>query len=81
MDWEVYPQGLYNLLKRFHSDYNPPALYITENGAAYNDVLTPDGKVHDERRTAYFRAHFEAAAARYRRRRAAQGLFRLEPDG
>lgn len=59
MDWEVYPLGLYNLLKRLHADYNPPAIYITENGAAFEDVLTPDGKVHDERRTAYFQGHLE----------------------
>ncbi len=61
MDWEVYPRALYTLLKRLDADYHPPALYVTENGAAYEDVLTPDGKVHDDRRTAYFRSHIEAA--------------------
>ncbi len=60
MDWEVYPRGLYNVLKRVHSDYNPPAIYITENGAAYADVLTADGQIHDERRTAYYQSHLEA---------------------
>jgi beta-glucosidase len=60
MGWEVYPRGLYTLLKRLQSDYNPPAIYITENGAAFDDVLTPEGKVHDERRTAYFQSHLEA---------------------
>ena len=48
MDWEVYPRALYNVLKRIQADYNPPAMYITENGAAYDDVLTPMVKVHDE---------------------------------
>ncbi len=61
MDWEVYPQALYNLLVRLHEDYDPPAIYITENGAAYEDVLTPDGRVHDEKRIAYFQGHLEAA--------------------
>lgn len=60
MDWEVYPKGLYNLLQRLHSDYNPPAIYITENGSAYEDVLTPDGKIHDARRTAYLQSHLQA---------------------
>lgn len=60
MGWEVYPNALYRLLKRIHADYNPPAIYITENGAAYEDVLTPDGKIHDERRTAYFESHLGA---------------------
>ncbi|MEP7293060.1 MAG: GH1 family beta-glucosidase [Chloroflexota bacterium] len=60
MDWEVYPRSLYTLLKRIQSDYNPAAIYITENGAAFKDELTPDGKVHDDRRTAYFEGHLEA---------------------
>jgi beta-glucosidase len=60
MGWEVYPKALYNLLKRIHSDYNPPSIHITENGAAYEDVLTPSGEIHDERRTAYYRSHLEA---------------------
>ena len=62
MGWEVYPEGLYTLLKRIHSDYSPRAIYITENGAAFEDQLTPDGQIHDERRTAYLKSHFEAAA-------------------
>ena len=62
MGWEVYPDGLYTLLKRVHSDYSPRAIYITENGAAFDDQLTPDGQIHDERRTAYLKSHFEAAA-------------------
>ena len=61
MGWEVYPLGLYNLLKRVTTDYNPPAIFITENGAAYEDVLTPEGEVHDERRIAYLRGHLAAA--------------------
>ena len=43
------------------TDYNPPAIFITENGAAYEDVLTPEGEVHDERRIAYLRGHLAAA--------------------
>jgi beta-glucosidase len=61
MGWEVYPQGLYNFLTRFHKEYSPKAIYITENGASFDDVLAADGQVHDERRTAYLEAHFAAA--------------------
>ncbi len=61
MGWEVYPPGLYNLLKRVATDYNPPEIYVTENGAAFEDVLTPEGEVHDERRIAYLRGHLAAA--------------------
>ena len=43
MGWEVYPEGLYDILTRVHRDYEFPALYVTENGAAYEDEITPDG--------------------------------------
>lgn len=58
MGWEVYPQGLYEMLTRLHRDYNAPTLYVTENGAAFVDEVTPDGKIHDERRLNYLREHF-----------------------
>ena len=60
MDWPVVPQGLSDLLQRVQRDYNPPAIYITENGAAFDDEVI-DGDVHDERRIAYLREHFKAA--------------------
>ena len=59
MDWEVYPDGLYTLLTRLERDYGPE-IYITENGCAFEDILTPDNKVHDDRRTAYLRGHLNA---------------------
>jgi beta-glucosidase len=61
MGWEVIPQGLTDLLVRLHKDYNPGPFYITENGCAYPDVLTPDGRVHDMKRVAYLQQHFAAA--------------------
>lgn len=30
--WEIYPQGLYNLLLRLRDEYGNPPCYITENG-------------------------------------------------
>ena len=61
MDWEVYPLGLTDLLLRLTQDYAPPAMYITENGCAYEDIVSPDGQVHDEARTAYLKGHLMAA--------------------
>ena len=58
MGWEVYPDGLYELLTRLNCEYKIPEFYITENGAAFKDEVTPDGKVHDERRLNYLREHF-----------------------
>src|SRR5690606_10269064 len=61
MDWEVYPQGLYNILNWLHTDYAPPALYVTENGAAYDDQVNAAGEIDDPQRLAYLEGHFEAA--------------------
>ena len=61
MGWEVFPQGLHDLLVRLHADYSPAKLYITENGASYSDGPGDDGRVHDERRLRYLRDHFAAA--------------------
>jgi beta-glucosidase len=58
--WEVYPDGLREILERVHRDYAAPAYYVTENGCAQPDVLEPDGAVHDTRRQAYLESHFEA---------------------
>jgi beta-glucosidase len=62
MGWEVYPEGLYEMLGRLHFDYGFPALYVTENGAAYSDRIGRDGSVQDPRRVAYLREHLAAAA-------------------
>ena len=58
MDWEVCAPALRRLLNKLNHEYKLPPLYITENGAAFKDVVSPDGKVHDERRLEYLRQHF-----------------------
>ncbi|HEY7347604.1 MAG TPA: GH1 family beta-glucosidase [Ktedonobacterales bacterium] len=61
MGWEVFPDGLRVLLERVQHDYAPKAVYITENGAAFQDTLREDGTVEDERRRRYLQQHFGAA--------------------
>jgi len=63
MDWEVFPQGLTDLLLRLTHDYSPAALYVTENGCAYEDTISDDGRVHDPQRVEYLRKHLAAAHA------------------
>jgi len=58
MDWEVYPEGLYNLLGRMYFDYNFPAVYITENGAAFKDQVV-NGEVDDPQRLSYIKRHLK----------------------
>jgi beta-glucosidase len=59
MGWEVYPQGLTELLCRLHNDYQPHRLWVTENGAAFKDQMI-NGVVDDAQRLAYIRDHIAA---------------------
>lgn len=59
MGWEVYPQGLTELLCRLHNDYQPKRLWVTENGAAFKDHMV-NGEVDDPQRLAYIRDHIAA---------------------
>ncbi|MBU6259980.1 MAG: beta-glucosidase [Burkholderiales bacterium] len=61
MGWEVYPEGLTELLLRLHRDYRVPPMYVKENGAAFKDSLV-DGRVHDRERTEYIAHHIAAVA-------------------
>jgi beta-glucosidase len=61
MGWEVYPEGLTELLLRLHRDYVLPPMYVKENGAAFKDTLV-HGRVHDEQRRAYIASHIAAVA-------------------
>lgn len=61
IDWEVYPEGLYQILNRLYFDYQVPKIYITENGASYATGPDENGRVPDEKRLSYLKQHFEAA--------------------
>jgi beta-glucosidase len=62
MGWEIYPQGMLEILQGVKDRYGDVPLYITENGAAYDDVLRPNGDVDDRARIEYLRTHLQAAA-------------------
>lgn len=60
MGWPIVPDGFTEMLVRLHRDYpNLPPLYITENGAAYDDPVI-DGRVDDVRRIDYLDLHLRA---------------------
>ena len=61
MGWEVYPRGIYELLTRLHTDYQPPKLYITENGAAFADEVNNAGEIDDSQRVAYLQSYITEA--------------------
>ena len=58
--WEVSPQGLVDLLTRIQRDYAPAVIQLTENGSTFEDVLTPEGRVHDAERLSYLQRHLAA---------------------
>jgi beta-glucosidase len=66
MGWEVMPDGLTRLLTRVRDEYGSPAMYVTENGYGYEERPSADGRIHDDRRIAYLRAHLAAAHAAIR---------------
>ena len=57
--WEIYPPGMYDMLRRIQADYHPQEVYITENGVCVTDGVDFDGRVRDERRIRYLRTHLE----------------------
>ena len=62
MGWEIYPQGLTELLVGLQREYALPPIYITENGMAEVDHIA-DGAVHDTRRIDYVARHLVALQA------------------
>jgi beta-glucosidase len=62
MGWEVFPEALRAGLLRIQRDYGPRQIYITENGAAYDDPMDESGRIRDPRRIAYLQGHLAALA-------------------
>jgi len=60
MGWEVNANSFYNIIKQFAAYPQIKQLMITENGAAYKDVISSDGLIHDQERIAYFEQYLEA---------------------
>ncbi|MGW5635411.1 GH1 family beta-glucosidase [Streptomyces sp. NPDC003832] len=60
MGWSIDPTGLHDLIMRYSRIAPGLPLYITENGAAYDDKPDPDGQVHDPERIAYLHGHLSA---------------------
>ena len=59
MNWEVHPQAFEEILLRISKEYSPKAIYITENGSAWNDEVINDEIIDDER-IDYLARHLDA---------------------
>ncbi|GIF49437.1 beta-glucosidase [Asanoa ferruginea] len=62
MGWNIDPPALTELLLRLRDEYPRQPLMITENGAAFDDVVSPDGTIQDDRRIDYLHRHIAAVA-------------------
>jgi beta-glucosidase len=61
MNWPIEPLGLYEQLVELRDYYGNPQVYVTENGAAFDDTIEADGTIQDSKRIAYLHDHLGAA--------------------
>jgi beta-glucosidase len=75
LGWEVYAQGLEDLLMRVAKDYEVPAVYVTESGSAWADRPDENGNVEDPERTAYLMDHIAAVGRAHAQGAPVKGCF------
>jgi beta-glucosidase len=75
LGWEIDPSGLDELLLRLHTDYPSLPLYVTENGAAFDDGPDAHGRVPDQARIRFLDGHLRAAHRAIQRRVDLRGYF------
>jgi beta-glucosidase len=54
MGWEIYPEGMYQIIKQFTKYPGVKKIYLTENGVAVKDEMV-NGEINDVRRTQYIK--------------------------
>lgn len=54
MGWEVYPDGMYRILKQFAKYDKIKKIYVTENGASFKDEMI-NGEINDAKRTQFLK--------------------------
>jgi beta-glucosidase len=69
MGWDIVPEGLLRMLREIARRWPVKALYVTENGAAFDDRPEADGRIRDRERIDYIRGHVDAC-----RRGIAEGI-------
>ena len=74
MDWEVHSPAFEHILTRIHRDYKPKAIYITENGSAWDDEIV-SGEINDEERIGYLQSHLDAMFEAQKQGAPIQGYF------
>lgn len=62
MGWDISPSEFKELVGRLRKEYTNLPIYITENGAAFDDHVSEDNTVHDSDRQEYVEKHIQAVA-------------------
>jgi beta-glucosidase len=75
MGWPIEPEGLSEVLIRLHREYGPTRMFVTENGAAFDDEVDASGGVADPARIAYLGEHLGAASDAIRAGVPLEGFF------
>lgn len=57
MGWEIFPEGIYRLCAWLRDEYGNPPVYITENGAAFNDEINEKGDIADTQRVSFLKSY------------------------
>jgi beta-glucosidase len=58
MGWEVYPEGIYKILKQFAAYPGVKKIFVTENGCAFPDEVV-NGKVNDNKRIDFYQRYLK----------------------
>ena len=59
-DWAIYPEGLYEGMKRIQERYGNIPIVITENGIGAKDPIAENGEILDYPRIEYLKQHILA---------------------
>lgn len=59
LGWEINSGSFGNIVRQFAKYENMPRLMITENGAAFKDIITGGNRINDDRRIHYFETHLK----------------------
>ena len=57
MGWEIVPDAYYDQIMDLKNNYGNPDIYLTENVAAYPDLIEKNGEINDNDRIDYFKKY------------------------
>jgi beta-glucosidase len=60
MGWPIVPEGMRDLLIRLHDESGGLPIYVTENGCAADDYISPEGRIDDYERVEFIHSHLDA---------------------